>query len=150
MNFESLKLPRPSLHRSSAQFPAAEPAPAEAINAVRELNQAYIDAAREGDADWFERHMADEVLVIMGSGRRLRKSEFVEKVRSEPTDYRSLTMNSANIRTFGSIVQVDADAPYELGNGTRGISRYIDTWAWMGGRWQVISAQITPLPGEGA
>jgi hypothetical protein len=27
-----------------------------------------------------------------------------------------------------------------------GVSRYIDTWIWLEGRRQVISAQVTPLP----
>jgi hypothetical protein len=27
-----------------------------------------------------------------------------------------------------------------------GVSRYVNTWTWLEGRWQVISAQVTPLP----
>jgi uncharacterized membrane protein len=50
------------------------------------------------------------------------------------------------LRAFGQIVQVDADAPWELNDGRTGVSRYIDTWARLDGRWQVISAQITLLP----
>ena len=145
MKFDSLKLPRPSHHRTAAPAAGASPGQAEAINAVRDLNQGYIDAARTGDAAWFDQHMADEVLVVLGSGRRLRKPEFVDMVRSEPKDYRSLTVHSVELRPFGNIVQVDADAPWELGDGTRGVSRYIDTWAWIDGRWQVISAQITAV-----
>jgi hypothetical protein len=41
--------------------------------------------------------------------------------------------------------KVDAEAPWELADGTTGVSRYIDTWTWLEGRWQVISAQVTPL-----
>jgi hypothetical protein len=43
-------------------------------------------------------------------------------------------------------VQVDADAPWELEDGHRGVSRYIDTYVWLDGRWQVVSAQISLLP----
>jgi hypothetical protein len=35
--------------------------------------------------------------------------------------------------------------PGKLADGTTGVSRYIDTWTWLEGRWQVISAQVTPL-----
>ncbi|HEU4799439.1 MAG TPA: nuclear transport factor 2 family protein [Gemmatimonadales bacterium] len=146
MNFDSLKLPRPAHQRAAARV---APEPAEGVHAVRDLNQGYIDAARTSDAAWFDQHMAEDVLVILGSGRRLRKAEFVELVRKEPKDFRSLTVHSVELRTFGNIVQVDADAPYELGDGTRGVSRYIDTWAWIGGRWQVVSAQITAMADAG-
>ena len=135
MNFDSLKLPRPAHQRAATHV---APEPVEGVHAVRDLNQGYIDAARTSDAAWFDQHMAEDVLVILGSGRRLRKAEFVELVRKEPKDFRSLTVHSVELRTFGNIVQVDADAPYELGDGTRGVSRYIDTWAWIGGRWQVV------------
>jgi hypothetical protein len=30
------------------------------------------------------------------------------------------------------------------------VSRYIDTWIWLEGRWQVISAQVTPLHPDGS
>jgi hypothetical protein len=50
------------------------------------------------------------------------------------------------VRVFGGTVQVDGDAIWELTDGYQGISRYIDTYIWRDGRWQVISAQITLLP----
>lgn len=113
---------------------------------VRALNQQYIDAAREGDADWFAEHMADDVVVILGGGRRLRKPDFLAAVAGDTRTFRSLTVRDVTIRVFGSTAQVDADAPWELETGRRGVSRYIDTYAWLACRWQVISAQITLLP----
>ena len=50
------------------------------------------------------------------------------------------------MRVFGGTVQVDGDAIWELTDGYQGISRYIDTYIWRDGRWQVISGQITLLP----
>jgi len=32
-----------------------------------------------------------------------------------------------------------------LADGTSGVSRYIGTWVRLEGRWQVVSAQVTPL-----
>ncbi len=122
------------------------PAPEEARGAIVTLNQAYIDAARKGDAAWFDAHMADEALVILGTGRRLPKPDFLALVREDPGGYRSLTVRDVTVRVFGPTAQVDADAPWELEDGRRGVSRYIDTYAWLDCRWQVISAQITLLP----
>lgn len=122
------------------------PAAADAIAAVRLLNAQYIDAARDSDAAWFREHMAEDVLVVLGSGRRLRRPEFLAALETEPKHFNSLTVRDVGLRAFGPTVQVDADAPWELDDGKQGVSRYIDTYAWLDCRWQVISAQITLLP----
>jgi hypothetical protein len=124
----------------------AESATAEAIAAVRVLNQQYIAAARTNDAEWFSRQVADDAVIVLGGGRRLRKPDFLALLHDEPKLYRSLAVRDVTLRAFGTTVQVDADAPWELADGTTGVSRYIDTWIWLEGRWQVISAQVTPLP----
>jgi hypothetical protein len=122
------------------------PQPAEATAEVRILNVQCIDAARTSDAAWFRRHLAEDVVIIVGSGRRMRKPEFIAMLRDEPKSYRSFGVCNVTVRVFGPTVQVDADAPWELANGQQGTSRYIDSYAWLDGRWQVISAQVTWLP----
>ena len=122
------------------------PDPAQAISAVRALNQAYIDAARGNDVTWFRRHLAEDVVVVLGGGRRVRKPDFLALMTAEPKSFESLTVRDVTLRAFGTTVQVDADAPWKLNDGTTGVSRYIDTYAWLDCRWQVISAQITLLP----
>ncbi len=124
----------------------AAPRPEEARTEVLALNEQYIAAARAGDASWFRAHMAEDVVVILGSGRRLTKSGFLHTMETEPRRFRSLALHDVTARVFGSTVQVDADAPWELEDGQRGVSRYIDSYAWLDGRWQVISAQVTTLP----
>lgn len=131
--------------RAQAQE-CAPPQPSVAAAQVRALNQEYIDAARTGDGSWFREHMAEDVVVILGSGRRLDKPAFLAVVEDEPTAFRSLTVRDVTVRVFGSAVQVDADAPWELEDGRSGVSRYIDSYAWLDCRWQVVSAQITLLP----
>lgn len=122
------------------------PASVQAAVNVRVLNQDYIEAARTHDIEWFRSHMAENVIVVLGSGRRLQKQEFLTLIADQPKAYKSLTVSNVTVRVFGPTVQVDADAPWELADGTKGVSRYIDTYAWIDCRWQVISAQITLLP----
>jgi Domain of unknown function (DUF4440) len=117
----------------------------QAIAAVRVLNQECIAATRTNDADWFSRNVADDAVIVLGEGRRLRKSEFLALLRHDPKLYRSLTAQDVTLRAFGSMVQVDAGAVSELADGTSGGSRYIDTWVRLEGRWQMVSAQVTPL-----
>ncbi len=126
------------------------PQPEAAIAAIRVLNEQYIDAARISNANWFGQHMDEDVVVVLGNGRRVRKPEFLELLKNEPRDYKSLTARDVTVRVYGATAQVDATAPWELRDGTTGVTRYIDTYAWLDCRWQVISAQLTWLPKEGA
>jgi hypothetical protein len=122
------------------------PEAAQAVSEVGLLNQAYIDAARSNDVAWFRHHMAEDVVVVLGNGRRVRKPEFLGLMTGEPKSFESLTVRDVTLRAFGGTVQVDADAPWKLSDGSAGVSRYIDTYAWLDCQWQVISAQITLLP----
>lgn len=119
---------------------------AEAIETVRALNHEYLAAVRANDPTWFDRHLAEDAVVVLANGHRLRKPEFLASLTDAPRSFRSLGVRNVTLRWFGPTVQVDADAPWELTDGTAGVSRYIDTYVWLEGRWQVISAQITSLP----
>jgi uncharacterized protein (TIGR02246 family) len=117
--------------------------------AIRALNEEYIEAVRTADASWFRDHMAEDVVVVLGGGQRLGKDQFVALVEAGGRRFRSLTVRDVTVRIYGTAAQVDADAPWEQEDGKSGVSRYIDTYAWLGGRWQVVSAQITLLPQDG-
>jgi Domain of unknown function (DUF4440) len=117
----------------------------QAVATVRVLNQQSIAALRTNDAEWFARNLADDTVIVLGDGRRLRKPEFLTLLRNEPKLYRTLAAQDISLRAFGNMVQVDADAPCELADGTSGVSHYIATWVHLEGRWQVVSAQVTPL-----
>jgi hypothetical protein len=131
--------------RAAAVHEGESAAEMQAMATVRVLNQQYIAAARTNDAEWFGRHIAEDAVIVLGEGRRLRKPEFLALLEDEPKPYRSLAVHDVTLRAFGNMVQVDADAPWELADGTTGVSRYIDTWVRLEGRWQVVSAQVTPL-----
>ena len=120
------------------------PRPGDPASEVAALNQEYLDAARSNDLTWFRQHLSEDVVMILGEGRRLRKPEFLATLRNAPWSYRSLMARGVVLRVFGEAVQVDAEAPWELSDGTTGVSRYLDTWMWLDGRWQVVSAQVTP------
>lgn len=111
------------------------------VAAIRRLNDEYLAALRAADTAWLARHLAEDALFLLGDGRRMGKPAFLAKLREEPRRFRSLEARDVNVRVFGPVIQVDADARWELGNGTRGGSRYLDTWVRLDGRWQVISGQ---------
>jgi hypothetical protein len=136
--------------RSQGTRPGQPDWGADSIEAVRALNHEYLAAVQANDAGWFDRHLAEDAVIVLGSGRRLRKSEFLASLNDVPPGFRSLEVRNLTARWFGATVQVDADSRWELADGSRGVSRYIDTYVWLDGRWQVVSAQITPLPASTA
>jgi ketosteroid isomerase-like protein len=121
------------------------PDPSATVDEIRALNLEYTAAVRARDDAWLGRYLADDAVVLLADGRRLTKAEFLGMLRDEPNRFRSLGVRDVTVRVFGATVQVDADAPWELTDGSTGVSRYIDTWVWLDGRWQVVSAQVTPL-----
>jgi len=123
-----------------------QPLPGEIPSELRSLNQEYIDAARTNDTSWFQEYLADDAVIVLGNGRRYRKPQFLALLNDEPIRFTSLVARDVTVRVFGATVQVDGDAIWELTDGYQGISRYIDTYVWRDGRWQVISGQITLLP----
>jgi hypothetical protein len=148
-------IPKDFTMRINSLFPRArqvesrasvQPLPGEIPSELRSLNQEYIDAARTNDTSWFQEYLADDVVIVLGNGRRYRKPQFLALLNDEPIRFSSLVARDVTVRVFGGTVQVDGDATWELTDGYQGISRYIDTYIWRDGRWQVISAQITLLP----
>jgi len=123
-----------------------QPPPGETPSELRSLNQEYIDAARTNDTSWFQEYLADDAVIVLGNGRRFRKPQFLALLTDEPIRFNSLVARDVTVRVFGGTVQVDGDAVWELTDGYQGVSRYIDTYIWRDGRWQVISGQITLLP----
>jgi hypothetical protein len=117
--------------------------PAEAK--VQVLNQQAVAAVRTNDAEWFSRNLADDAVIVLRGGQRLRKLDFLEMLQNAPKLNRSLVVQDVTARTFGSMTQVDAVASWEMADGTSGVSRYLDTWVRLGGRWQMVSAQVTSL-----
>ena len=131
--------------RSPGTRPGPPESGADAIETVRALNHEYLAAVRANDAAWFDRYLAEDAVMLLASGRRLPKPEFLGSLRDAPRSFRSLELRNLTVRWFGTTIQVDADAPWELSDGSGGVSRYLDTYVWLDGRWQLISAQITPL-----
>jgi hypothetical protein len=137
-----------ALRRTGSPGPSrcATPAASDARVSVERLNREYIAAASRQDWTWFRDHLAESAVVVLGSGRRLEKEAFLELVRGASGARTSYELRNVTTRVYGPTAQVDADAPWVRADGTRGISRYVDTYSWLECRWQVISAQITLLP----
>ena len=116
------------------------------------LNENYVNAFREADAAWYDRHLAPDYVVVYGDGsfhdRASALADFAKPTFA--TSIRSFPVGDVRIRRFGDVALIHAENAYELKDGRRGVSRYTDIWHKQDGRWRCVAAHITVHRAPGA
>jgi ketosteroid isomerase-like protein len=114
------------------------------LDALRELNDAYLESVKMGDVDRFRELLADDFLCSTADGALLDKTQFLE-LTAGPRSLRHLTADDVRIRVFGDVASIHAATYYETMAGARGRGRYTDVWAKRGGTWRAVAAHVTRL-----
>lgn len=109
---------------------------------IRRLNEEYIRATLESDADWFQEHLASEFACIESDGSLLDRDEFL-RASAKPSDIGKYELESVNVRFYSMAALVRAHGLWTSRDGKPGRSRYVDVYALRGDCWQVVSAQVT-------
>jgi ketosteroid isomerase-like protein len=121
----------------------AEP---EAVAELHELNAHYIRAFVESDANWYSEHLSDDFVCSLADGRRIDKTEFLERTREGPgvTD---VTYDQIDVRPLGDVALVHGVTHY-LRDGAPASTRYTDVWQLRDGRWLAVAAQLTRVSAQ--
>ena len=114
------------------------------VEALRELNDVYLESVRMGDADRFREILADDFLCSAADGSVLDKSEFLE-LTAGPRTLRHLSADDVRIRVFGDVAIIHAATSYTTMAGADGRGRYTDIWARRDGAWRAVAAHVTRL-----
>ncbi len=115
------------------------------LTALRELNQAYLDAVVKGDVQRFGEMLSPDFLCSAPDGALLDKSEFLLRTAAPPTLER-LDALDVRIRMEGAdLAIIHAATAYTTLSGDEGRGRYTDVWARRNGRWFAIAAHVTRL-----
>jgi ketosteroid isomerase-like protein len=128
---------------ASPQF-ASVPAARSAENKLYRLNADYMAAFLASDTDWFERHLASDFRCILADGGMIDRAAFLSDT-ARPVAMKSFHVEEVNVQVEGEMAIVQARTVYERADGSGGQSRYTDVWIGRDGRWQALTAQITPL-----
>jgi ketosteroid isomerase-like protein len=129
---------------SAAAAETAPAAPDPAVEELRRLNADYVASFLKSDAKRYDELLAPDFRCIAPGGQYVDRAEFL-KSASEPADMESFTAEDVAIQVIGDVAVIQARTPYTRRDGRTGESRYTDIWVLRDGRWQTLSAQITPV-----
>jgi len=113
-------------------------------DALRELNDSYLESVRMGDVDRFREILADDFLCSAADGSVLDKREFLD-LTAGPRTLRHLSADDVRIRILGDVAIIHAATCYTTMSGLEGRGRYTDIWAKRDGAWRAVAAHVTRL-----
>ncbi len=116
----------------------------------REAAAAFDAAIAAKDKPALQRLIADDFLWVRGSGMAGDKAAFIAALAApsiriepfQPAAPRWITSGDSALLAATNTLRGHADgAPFVDRH------RFADHWLWRGGRWQLVYAQVTPVPG---
>ncbi len=121
----------------------------EDLDVLEKLNASYVQAFRDSNAAWYDKHLARGYVVIYPDGsyhdRNGALANFAQPLFA--THMKSFSLDRVRIRRFGDVALIHAENVAELKDGRRLTSRYTDIWHKQDGRWMCIAAHINDVPG---
>lgn len=123
--------------------------PDEARRTLAAQAHAWDKALIAKDRAGIEANMAPEFRQLRSGGKIVGREEFINDVLDPGFSMDPYSVEDFEIRFFGDTALVYGRIRMSGRDGAERWSahfRYIDTYVRRGGRWQVVSVQITPLP----
>jgi hypothetical protein len=119
----------------------------EDLDVLNKLNESYVQAFRDSNTAWYDKHLARGYVVIYPDGsyhdRNGALANFAQPLFA--THMKSFSLDQVRIRRFGDVALIHAENVAELKNGRKAISRYTDIWHKQEGRWLCIAAHINDV-----
>jgi hypothetical protein len=111
------------------------------INALEaELRKAELAM----DADWFEKHLADEAIMVHEGNAAKMKKQVVEAHRAEKgPKFTAVEMTNVEIIDHGDAVVVACEGAYTHAQGVHKL-KFMRVWLKKNGTWQIIAGSISP------
>lgn len=121
----------------------------EDLDVLEKLNESYVQAFRDSNASWYDKHLARDYVVIYPDGSYHDRSgalaNFAQPVFA--THMKSYSLDKVRIRKFGNVALIHAENVARLKNGRQATNRYTDIWHKQNGRWLCIAAHINDVRG---
>jgi ketosteroid isomerase-like protein len=118
---------------------AAALAEAEAVAILHRLNADYVSAFARSHTAWYSEHLGEDFVCRVADGRRINKSEFLQRLGEGPT-VSHVTCDEVDVRPLVDVALVHGITHYTR-DGARTSARYTHVWQLRQGRWLVVAAQ---------
>lgn len=119
----------------------------EDLAVLEKLNASYVQAFRDSNAAWYDKHLARDYVVVYPDGsyhdRNGALANFAQPLFA--THMKSFSLDKVRIRRFGDVALIHAENVAELKDGRKATSRYTDIWRKQDGRWLCIAAHINDV-----
>ena len=139
----------------SAAQPSPTLVPTPIAEAVQGTDAAFFTALLDRDLSALEALLADDfVIVEVGTGSVHPRLAFLEAIRDGAVAFEAIETHpdETQIRHYGNIAVVIGQTTMSFvdaeGSAFRAGSRYTHIFGIDGGRWQLLSAQGTPIPDD--
>ncbi len=131
--------------------PGAQKSAGEAEREVRQLEEVeWARAVQRKDTAWFQRHLADELVLTTGrTGRVTNKAQEMADILAPTTGGGSDRVDDLRVQPYGNVAVAtfrlsssgsDASGPYQR------TARYTEVWLFRDGRWQLVASHSSLLP----
>src|SRR5262249_31461180 len=122
--------------------------------AVAALDTEFQAAVGRNDADTMDRILADDMILVLGNGKAITKTEQLEEARSKSITYEQQKEidNSQKVRVWGDTAVVTAKLWIKGTQGGKSFERklwFSDTYVRTKNGWKYVFGQASlPLPAE--
>lgn len=124
---------------------------AEAEREVRYIEEVeWARAVRQKDTAWFERHLADDLVLTTGrTGRVTNKAQEMADILAPTTGGGDDRLDDLRVRAYGHTAVAtfrltssgsDASGPYQR------TARYTEVWIFRDGGWQLVASHSSLVP----
>jgi hypothetical protein len=135
-----LLLPCLTAGQNKEQKEKAKPAGAGSVEqAVERLDDEILEAARKGDAAFFDKILADDYVRIAANGQMNTKAETVEMYKSGKLKAGAIELKNRKVRVYGNTAIVTREVE-EKGQTYRSTLVFVKL---KNGRWQLVTFQAT-------
>jgi ketosteroid isomerase-like protein len=116
---------------------------------LKQLSDAWDQAIVAKNRDAVAGNMGDDFRIIDGQGNVGNKEQFVADILDPKLTIDPYTVEEFEIRLYGEVALISGRTRMtgkQDGKPFESNYRYIDVYVERGGKWQIVSVQITRLP----
>ena len=113
---------------------------------IRALADQTAEASLKGDASFFEKHYADDAVIIHSDGKMSTKAQEIAALKSGAVKYESYDVHELKIRVDGNTAVVSSLISSKRtvnGKPVSGDVRSTRVWIKQKGDWKLVASQAT-------